>query len=320
MGNGIPDSNTTPIRTQPVEQFNDNSNNAEPLEEQQSNDNRTTVGQMNGNPYIGQPNIHLEKERQKQERREKRRLRTPKALRDFGKGAAAFGKAYAAPAAKYVGKKALKGGIRTVSAATIGAVGGTIGLAAGLATDDMTNVFKYGAAGVAGGAVAGDVIAKNVENGIPRAIGAIAQKGSAAHDNYEREKDTPDEYKQYQNEKADREYMNIRKNKTDYNKFVEAFGKDNAKQMMEGSLEYRQKAGITDTDLIIKAMKLDSGEIGHTAATSKERIAAAKLATSVQSAKDVESMEKRLAKKGYDQKLISQNMEAVRKLRGLENN
>ena len=65
------------------------------------------------------------------------------------------------------------------------------------------------------GLLAGDVIAKNEENGIPRAAKAIANNASKAHDNYELYKDTPKEYQDYLNKKSDEEYMKIlRKIKT----------------------------------------------------------------------------------------------------------
>ena len=187
-----------------------------------------------------------------------------------------------------------------------------MGIAAGLATDDMTNVIKYGAALGAGGTVAGSAIVKNTSDLTQK----MANAASKAHDNYRRERDTPEEYKQYLNEKADNEF---RKNKEVQEKFKQEFGRTEAKDKIEDAMEYR-KHGVTDTDLIIKAMKLDSGAIGKTESTSKERIAAAKLASGVSSAKDVNSMQSRLEKKGYDKKIVEQNMEAVRKLKGLENN
>lgn len=288
-------------RIEPTPTIRMASDNSLPQSSSQQSNGNVRVGQMNGNPYIGQTNNKKTKEKKKISK------------------AAAFRRAYITPAAKYVGKKALKGGIRMATASFVGATGATLGIAAGLATDDMSNVFKYGAAGLTGGALAGDVIAKNAENGIPRAAKAIANNASKAHDNYELYKDTPKEYQDYLNKKSDEEYMNIKKNKDTYNKFVKEFGEQDAKEKMQQSLKYRQQ-GITDTDLTIKAMKLDSGPIGKTAVTSKERIAAAKLASGVSSAKDVNSMQERLEKKGYNKQLVKQNMEAVRKLKGLENN
>ena len=72
--------------------------------------------------------------------------------------------------------------------------------------------------------------------------------------------------------------MSIERVKKHKIKFTKAFGASESKERIEQSIRYRQN-GVTDTDLIIKAMKLDSGAIGKTASTSKERIAAAKLAS-----------------------------------------
>ena len=331
MGSGLPAGNDQPIRTQNVEQFSDtqprpdmnsgnNENGGSALEGdsgESSNpnlpsgnsgevetvpqirvatNNRPGIGQMNGNPYIGQNNG------QRRQLKSKPRVSAPRAV----------WRAYAKPILKTVGKA----GIRMAGAATLAGVGATVGVAAGLATDDMTNVAKGAAAGITGGAVAGDVIAKNTMNGIPRAGHAIADAANRGADAYRQQRDDPEQYQAYLNQKADNEY---RKSKETQDKFTKAFGASESKERIEQSIRYRQN-GVTDTDLIIKAMKLDSGAIGKTASTSKERIAAAKLASGVSNSKDVNSMQSRLEKKGYNKQLVEQNMEAVRKLKGLENN
>lgn len=331
MGNGLPSGNNEPIRTQNVEQFADtqsgNNNNSETS--QNPNLPSADSGEFDTIPQIrtannkGTPQT-IEAQRSSQNTENTRgnqqinqnNTENKKKIKSKPKKQSSIGGAVWRAYAKPILKKAGKVGIRMAGAATLGAAGATMGIAAGLATDDMTNVAKYGAALGVGGAVAGNNIAKNTVNGIPRAAKGISNAASKAHDNYRRERDTPEEYQKYQNKKADNEF---RKNKEVQEKFEKEFGRKQAKEKMEDAMEYR-KNGVTDTDLIIRTMKLDSGVIGKTESTSKERIAAAKLASGVSSAKDINSMQSRLEEKGYDKKLVEQNMEAVRKLRGLENN
>ena len=300
MGNGLPSGpsgNNEPIRTQNVDQFAD----TQPVKD------NSTISQNNSS------NASLKESEEKnvnQGNENKKKIKSkPRKQSSIG---GAVWRAYTKPILKKAGKTGIRMAGRMAGAATLGAAGATMGIAAGLATDDMTNVIKYGAALGAGGTVAGSAIVKNTSDLTQK----MANAASKAHDNYRRERDTPEEYKQYLNEKADNEF---RKNKEVQEKFKQEFGRTEAKDKIEDAMEYR-KHGVTDTDLIIKAMKLDSGAIGKTESTSKERIAAAKLASGVSSAKDVNSMQSRLEKKGYDKKIVEQNMEAVRKLKGLENN
>lgn len=317
MGNGLPSGNNEPIRTQNVEQFADtqsgNNNNSETSQNPNllsaDSEKAETIPQVRTATNNSTPRT-IEAQKANQGNENKKKIKSkPKKQSSVG---GAVWRAYTKPILKKAGKTGIRMAGRMAGAATLGAAGATMGIAAGLATDDMTNVIKYGAALGAGGTVAGSAIVKNTSELTQK----MANAASKAHNNYRRERDTPEEYKQYLNKKADKEF---RKNKEVQEKFEQEFGRTEAKDKIEDAMEYR-KNGVTDTDLIIKAMKLDSGAIGKTESTSKERIAAAKLASGVSSAKDVNSMQSRLEKKGYDKKIVEQNMEAVRKLKGLENN
>ena len=201
---------------------------------------------------------------------------------------------------------------------TLGTAGAMVGVAAGLATDDMSNVVKYGAAGVAGGAAIGNVAASNAINAPKRIYDNVKERSSQARENYMSElyKDDPKAYKQYLNEKSDKEFLKSKEIKQQYAK---EFGESNAENMMNQAIEYR-KQGITDNKIIINAMKETSGEIGKTSATDSRRIAAAKLATGISGSKDIENMTKRLKAKGYNEKMVSENEEFVRSIKKIKYN
>ena len=207
-------------------------------------------------------------------------------------------------------KTALKGAAMTAGAVTLG----SIGVAAGLASDDFSNVLKYGSAAASGGALVGN-IAANKAMSAPSAISAKIQqrRDELAREAY---KDDPKGYKQYLNSQADKAFLSSKEIKRQY---AEAFGESKAIQMMNNALQYRAH-GITDNNLIIKTMKEDSGEIGKTSVTDNRRIAAAKLASGVSNGKDIKEMKERLKNQGYKDDIINQNEEFIRGIKGLKYN
>ena len=207
-------------------------------------------------------------------------------------------------------KTALKGAAMTAGAVTLG----SIGVAAGLASDDFSNVLKYGSAAASGGALVGN-IAANKAMSAPSAISAKMQqrRDELAREAY---KDDPKGYKQYLNSQADKAFLSSKEIKRQY---AEAFGESKAIQMMNNALQYRAH-GITDNNLIIKTMKEDSGEIGKTSVTDNRRIAAAKLASGVSNGKDIKEMKERLKNQGYKDDIINQNEEFIRGVKGLKYN
>ncbi len=208
-------------------------------------------------------------------------------------------------------KTALKGAAMTAGAVTLG----TVGVAAGLASDDFTNVLKYGGAAASGGALVGNVAASRAMS----APSAMSAKMQQRRDELAREayRDDPKGYKQYLNSQADKAFLNSKEIKRQY---AEAFGESNANQRMQDALKYREH-GITDNNLIIKTMKETSGEIGKTTDyADKRRIAAAKLASGVSNGKDIKEMKERLKNQGYKDDIINQNEEFIRGVKGLKYN
>lgn len=225
---------------------------------------------------------------------------------------------YAKAAAKLYGPKLIKKTLKTAAIAGTAAVGagtlGMIGVAAGLSSDDYTNVLKYGAAGVTGGMLGGKISAE-------KAISApenIANMASNWSQNKKEEiikeayKNNPEEYKEYLNKKSDREFMN---NKEIKQKYVEAFGADNAKGMMEKAQKYREH-GVTDNDVIIKAMKQKSDLLG-TEVDDDRRIVAAKLASNIDNEKDLENKMKRLGERGVPKNKIKEQEKILRNMKNM---
>ena len=221
---------------------------------------------------------------------------------------------YAGAGVRFYAPKVAKTAVKAAAMGVVGGTAGMIGLAAGLATDKPSNAITYTMGAVAGGATVGKAFANRTIQGPSN----IKTKVQETRDNMAREayRNDPTAYKQYLNKQADKDFM---KNKEIKLQYQEAFGKSRVKEMMENAKKYREH-GITDNELIIKTMKESSGEIGKTDVTDNRRIAAAKLASGVSNAKDIESMTKRLKKQGYKDEVINQNEEFVRSIRNLKYN
>ena len=282
-----------------------------------NNKNGQILGSINNDkvkfwPY-GSGTFIVPKTEKEQKRAEKKQIKK-EARKMKGRKFVAGSKAYALPALK----KAAKAGVKMAGMAALGTTGAMIGVAAGLATDDMSNVVKYGAAGITGGAAIGNVAANNVISRPKIIAESIKAKRQEATEKYASElyKDDPDGYKDYLNRKSDNEFLTSKEIRKQY---AREFGEENAVKMMRNALKYREQ-GITDNKIIINAMKESSGEIGKTDVTDSRRIAAAKLATGITGSKDIENMTKRLTAKGYDGKLVSDNEEFVRSIKEIKYN
>lgn len=132
-------------------------------------------------------------------------------------------------------KKAGRAVIKGYAAATLG----TIGVAAGLASDDFENVFKMGGAGIAGGMVVGGAISN-------LASGAVNVKDTFQEGYY-----TPEEYREKQNEKAIKQYMKDENTERHYrNEYGSAY-----KEKMKTAKELIEH-GVTDQKDIDSAIKL----------------------------------------------------------------
>ncbi len=209
---------------------------------------------------------------------------------------------------KYTGK-AIKGVAR---ASMIGAGAltlGTIGVAAGLVSDDYSNVFKYGAAGLGVGGALGGIAGNKAIN----AAESLSSGGTPSiirniKDDYLEEKYKYDKegLEKARNEQADKEF---KQNKEIRALYQQNFGKEGYKQAMEDAIEYRS-AGVTSDEHIIGAMKLQKN-VKDTNKTSSERIAMAKMATNSKSQKDLDSFEKALTGRGVSKEEAKRIMQGV---------
>lgn len=225
---------------------------------------------------------------------------------------------YAGAAARYYGPKAGIRAIKTGAKITAAAVGAgtlaTVGLAAGIATDDDMNILKYTAAGITGGALAGKAIASRAVEAPKGIYDKVKSTKNNINDNVAKEmyKNDPKGYKQYLNEKSDKEFLKDEDVKQQY---IEAFGKNNADSRMKDAIKYR-KHGVTDNKLIIKAMKQNSPSLGEDLASDR-RIVSAKLASNISNEKDMEAMTKRLKSKGISDKNIEEQANIIRSMKDM---
>ena len=228
-----------------------------------------------------------------------------------------------------VGKGIAKGalGAAKLSAKAIGAgTLGTIGIAAGLASDDYRNVLTYGASAATIGSGVGANIANKVERAGATAIrlpSNIYRKASDLKEVYQKAAYSKEQYKQFVNKRLDKEFMKDK----DVQKLYEAeFGRTKMKNTsgenveaykvaMEKALKYREH-GVTDNETIIKAMKVKSRNVSGEW-DDKRRIISAKLASQVSNEKDVETIQKRLTDKGVNDTQVKEQAEMIRKIKGL---
>lgn len=218
------------------------------------------------------------------------------------KGALSLAGKYAPKA----GKALLKGTAMAIGAGTIG----TIGVAAGLASDSYGNVAKFAAAGGAAGSAAGNALAdrtiKMPSNAYKKVSNAREELQKAAY------KDDPKGYQKYLNKKADREFM---KNKENKELYKTKFGAQKYQEAMQAAIKYREH-GVTDNDVIIKAMKVKNKHVKADYA-DKQRIISAKLSSQISGEKDIETMSKRLKQRGIKDSQIETQTDIMRQIKGL---
>lgn len=215
-----------------------------------------------------------------------------------------------------VGKTLGKAAIKTYGAAALG----TVGIAAGLASDKYENVFSYGVAG----ATAGSTVAGATMNKAKSLPSNMYRKSQEMKDEYMKNlyKDDPAAYKKYLNEQADEAF---KRDKAVQKLYKDAFGekerkasngerKASYKVAMEEAMKYREH-GVTDNKLIIKAMKANVKGIDKNDWGSSKRIAAAKYAEQVTSPKDIETLNGRLKNKGIGEENIRVNTDLVNKIK-----
>jgi hypothetical protein len=191
-------------------------------------------------------------------------------------------------AGHYTGNLALgaaKVGIKLAGASAIGMVG----IAAGLASDDSSNVFKYGAIGAGVGYKLGG---KALD--IPRGVKNIAGDVKDTYMGYAHPGDNS-----YKNEKLDKEWLNDKTNTRMYANKLNVSMKE-AKKIKDIYVKQYRKYGITDDKVIIKAMQLSTNKYGKNLA-SNDRILVAKFATTTQSSKELKKLSESLDKRATNE-------------------
>lgn len=200
---------------------------------------------------------------------------------------------------------------RMVAKAATATAMGTVGVAAGLASGDLSKAVTYGAAAAKIGSNLGDTAttaAENLTKSAMEAPGNIRQR-------YMENRYDKDELEQKQNELLDKTW---RQDKETIEMYKEKFGtdrEDNGKRAWENAMdnakEYR-KMGITDDKAIMAAMKLDG--LSDDNKTSKERMALAKAASTVKSDKEVKAYGERLSELGISDDKVKQVKKNIRKM------
>ena len=238
-----------------------------------------------------------------------------KGVKTLGKGAKALGARYVMPNIGKAGKGLLKGTAMAIGAGTLG----TIGVAAGLASEDYGNIATYGAAAASIGAGLGG----NIGNKAMQMPSNAYRKGTEVVDTFRQGAYSKKQYQEFINKRLDNEFIRSKDNQALYR---EKFGTDKMKNSdgkwveaykvaMEKAIDYRQQ-GVTDNDTIIKAMKAKKGNASDDWADQR-RIVSAKLASQVSNEKDVENIQKRLKEKGIREPQVKAQADMIREIKGL---
>lgn len=214
---------------------------------------------------------------------------------------------YAPKAGKGIGKFVAQTLPKAALKGTLAGTGAMIGLAAGLASDDPANIGKWAAAGLGAGWIAGQGTVSTAD----RAIGELKEVPKQLYDATH----TEEEIKARQNAELDKKWE---KDSDVIGKYAEQFGcgKAQAKEIMKEAKKFREY-GITDDDVIIKAMKAEGGEFGAEKTASEQRILLAQLAGQVTSSKDADQVEARLKKRRFSEERAKAYADQIRRMKGL---
>ena len=205
---------------------------------------------------------------------------------------------------KYAGPKMARMALKGLGAATAG----TIGVAAGLVSDDFSNVFKYGAAGAGAGWIAGSGVSSMAQNmtSIPSRLGNTVENIGST---YNVAANGAEAEKARQQAKMDAQFIKDRELRRKYQEKLGLSSAKEAKEAMKEAITYRQY-GITDNDIIIGAMKAEGfGKQRN----SDDRIMLAQVASQVNgSKKELQEIEKSMKKRGIPESNINKYSNAVR--------
>lgn len=222
-------------------------------------------------------------------------------LRSFGRGAVRGlkGVAYSAP-------KVARSLTRTAVKAILMGAGGVAAGTAGLVSDDVSNVFKYGAAGIGAGGLAGSGI-----NAIPDRVDSIAGNISNGLNGLYEATHTEDENEARQNRILDKQALRDPERIRKYQEKLGVSKKEARKIMKEKAQRYRE-AGVTDDKLIIKAMKASEEDFGADRA-SKQRIIVAQMAKKVgDDQKKLKQLKEGLVERGVPREDIDKYIKTIK--------
>ena len=211
-----------------------------------------------------------------------------------------FARAVGGTALRYTAKGAL-GATKLAAKGIATGTLGTIGVAAGLASEDYSNVFKWGVAGAAAGNLAANAAMRKIPSTAYRVKSAL----EAERDRFEQDAFSKDRRKQIVNKRADDAFL---RDKQAIRQYKDAFEGEDVKKVMQDAIKYRDY-GITDNDTIIKAMKLKTKGIGDRA--DKRRILVAKTASQL-NRKDVDAFGDRLRSNKFSKEQAENMKQAIR--------
>ncbi len=193
--------------------------------------------------------------------------------------------------------------------AALGIAAGTLGVAAGLASDNDMNILKYGGAGaVAGWAVGGAAggIASNASHKVEEVGENIASTYTLAAGGQEAEKARLQA-------KEDKAAMKDKERRRKYLENVDNASEANIKEILQDSQEFRE-SGVTDDELIIKAMNAKGFGEGR---ANNERVILAQLANETgKDNKKIEDLRKRLADRGLSETDVNKYIDGIREITG----
>lgn len=193
--------------------------------------------------------------------------------------------------------------------AAIGITAGTIGVAAGLASDNDMNILKYGGAGAATGWAVGSAaggIASNASHKVEEIGENIASTYTLSAGGAEAEKARLQA-------KEDRATMKDKDRRKMYLNKVNNASQANIKEILKDAQEYRE-SGVTDDKLIIKAMNAKGFGEGR---ANNERVILAQLANETgKDNKKIEDIKKRLSSRGLSNEDVNKYIDGIREITG----
>lgn len=236
--------------------------------------------------------------------------KVPKPIRNTFRGAASVagkGLAYATPK---IGKAAAK--------ATLTGAGALYGAAAGLVSDDFSNTLKWGAAGAGAGWAGTDGIiaaGKGIGSTASGAVDTIQNGIETAASTYTLQAHGSEAEEKRQKEKADKDAMRNADRRKEYAEKLKLKDKAAIQEAMKQAQTYRE-SGITDDDLIIKAMKAKSF---NSERDSRERIITAGLAEKAKNngqdvEKNLDYIKGQLSEKGINKKDIDKYITGIKEI------